>query len=124
MNKKLRVWNGTSYKYFNFPEDLTVDNVNDFKGEVEYCIELKDKDGEDIYEGDILEVLDGTNKYRNDYLIYPIGTEESAEGIPCLAAAFPLQQRCVMYNIEAELSGKKNQFIIIGNKNENPELIN
>lgn len=80
---------------------------------------LKDKNGKEIYEGDIVQEVDGKNKYNNNYVIYPIGTEESSDGRPCLCPAFPLQQKCCMYDI----SNDTNKFIVIGNIYENPELL-
>lgn len=80
---------------------------------------LHDKNGREIYEGDVVLDVKGTNKYRNDYEIKPIGTAEGSEGRPCLLAGFPLQQRCTIY----DLSGNTDRLEIIGNIYENPELL-
>ena len=80
---------------------------------------LEDKNGKEIYEGDVVLDIEGKNKFRNDYQVLEIGTKEGAEGRPCILPCFPLQQRCTVYDLSMETQ----RFKIIGNIYENPELL-
>ena len=119
---KFRVWDGIKYSYFNFPEDFYkfINSKETFSDVVvEQFTTTLDNEGNEIYEGDVLFCIKGKNTYNNNYLIEKIGTEDGAFGGPSLCPAFPLQQRCTIYDIASET----NKFVIIGNKNQNPELI-
>mgnify|MGYP001606259916 CR=1 FL=1 len=81
---------------------------------------LKDKNGKEIYEGDVVLDIEGKNKFRNDYQVLEIGTKEGAEGRPCILPGFPLQQRCTVYDLSMETQ----RFKIIGNIYQDSHLLN
>lgn len=80
---------------------------------------LKDKNGVKIFEGDVVLHHDWNNKYRNDFQVLEIGTEDGPEGRPSILPCLPHQQMCTVYDFSMEAS----QLEVIGNIHQNPELI-
>jgi uncharacterized phage protein (TIGR01671 family) len=72
---------------------------------------LKDKNGKEIYEGDVIQYKDTINNGYRD--IEVTRKEKVAYGLGCFSGGF-----------EESLASVRKKSIVIGNIYENPELIN
>lgn len=111
---KFRVWSGLSMSYnwtVNFPAtsiNKILSDMQENAGELMQYTGLKDKNGKEIYEGDIVSINDGeltcVVKYKEDDAQFTFYTQEG------LTTYAPFHVR-------------KKQCEIIGNLYEHPELM-
>lgn len=121
---KFRAWDIDNKKY---EYDIAIRPINriigveifnnemypvEFRGIVEQYTGLKDKNGKEIYEGDIVKWLDGLN----EYIGFKVEWQDNR-------ARFCLRNEYSVFDYE-DLNDKKEPYIeIIGNIHENPELL-
>lgn len=97
-------WNDVVYSRY----DVDKDTVGQFTG-------LLDRNGKEIYEGDIVHVHDFANAYSSPY----IGRVAMMKGRWCVE--YHNQFRCVPSLFFDDFAGKKTK--VIGNEFDNPELL-
>lgn len=90
---------------------------------------LLDKNGKEVYEGDILEFSDKWEWYRGDYGIKTLfADEEERKELKAKYDAEPMYRRVVEFDpfegYQFSKSDLKNYFVVVGNIYENPELLN
>jgi len=122
---KFRVWNGVEFIYTeNYPFPMEVYGICEDKKWDENCQQftgLKDKNGQDIYEGDIYNLEGwGNNPY---YCFYYDGLYWNRKGNQ------PLEEFLSNYvyinkSSRHDLRFHIDYILVIGNIFENPELLN
>lgn len=116
-NAQLIVWNGNVYANDN--SELNIDNLKGWSIDEKYLMQstrLKDKNGREIYEGDIVEMPNeehsycGVVVYEKAYGSFAIMTEDR------YAYIYTFENIATWYC-------PLNALEVIGNKYENPELL-
>lgn len=98
---KALAWNMTKY-------EVIPETAGQFTG-------LLDKNGKEIYEGDIVSINDFTNTYASPY----IGKVIMRGG--CWCVEYYKQWRCCPYLFFDDFADRKTE--VVGNSHDNPELI-
>lgn len=113
---KFRAWDSIAKEYIFDSYALYELFVNDIDNsyQVEQCTGLKDKNGKLIYEGDILATSPNSQSY-GCYKVFFQKDECSFKVISCDGSHD--------YAIPLNVLTEKNDFQIIGNIHENPELL-
>lgn len=120
---KFRCWNNCSREYI--PENELMDNFAEYLREEHLYIEqytgLKDKNGKEIYEGDIVAVRDEDIPFA---LVNAMTTNKWVVRFGMHRAAFTLVKSTKKRNFIRTFQHIKPKDIeIIGNIHENPELL-
>ena len=114
-NDELIIWNGNVYA--NDSKKLTCNNLKGWSIDDEYLMQstgLKDKNGQEIFEGDILEVDDCGEVLGNAKLIWD--NEQAAFMIDAIS----VDDIAPFYEF---VSDEDYFYRVIGNIYENPELL-
>ena len=104
---KFRAWNKETNCFFMWNLSFAFGGTGELWGDVQQYTGLKDKNGKEIYEGDICSVDGGENIYE---IIFYMGG--------FMVAVLPSKIR--IYHIGDSLF---NNIEVIGNIHENPELL-
>lgn len=129
---KFRGWNGEVFYYGGFAIHATAGNVVDeFPGvkilAVSQYSGIKDKNGSDIYEDDILRFSDKWEWYRGQYAIKMLCAEgEKLAELKAQYEAEPYEERLIKLPEDYEwlLSSEiQSYWEIVGNKYKTPELL-
>ena len=108
-------WNDTGKKVEDFNNEYIIDACNDEVFTVEQFTGLHDKNGKEIFDGDICRIKFDIAKVE-DYIYNSLTKKELEDGERVFLVESP------MFNNQPELNA--DVIDIIGNIHENPELLN